>query len=503
MPILELRQICKSFPGVKALDGVTLEFHAGQIHGLLGENGAGKSTAIKIITGLHQPDAGQVFLRGIAVNFRDPRAASAAGIGFVPQEISVISDASVAENIMIDKLITRRGVIDWAAVRFQARRHMDRVGLDVPEDTLVDTLSAAQKQLTQLAKALAANVSVLVLDEPTSSLTLHEAARLFERLYELRAEGVAIIFVSHKLEEVFAICDRVSVLWDGKFVASHATAEVTPAGAVAMMLGREGNSEGFGCLHPDWNNKVLEAENLIQRGRIHGVSFALHRGEILGFYGLVGSGRTEVARLLIGEERLSDGHVRIAGRPVHIDSVRESLYEHRLGYVSENRQEEGLFLEESVQNNLGVLALPRLRSSRGPWISERAETALAKQWVNVLDVRPPTPGRRAGSFSGGNQQKLSIGKWLAADCDILIIDEPTVGVDIGAKRQIHQLIWDLAAKENRSIILISSDLPEIVQLANRLLVFRSGKIVGEVRDIDRSAKSYNDVSREIAPFFTV
>jgi ribose transport system ATP-binding protein len=500
--MLELRNLSKSFPAVRALDGVSLTIRAGEIHGLVGENGAGKSTAIKIMTGIHQPDGGEILLNGVPLRLRDYCDSVAQGIGIVNQEICVIPDASVAENIMIDKLVTRGlGVIDWPATFREAQRHMARVGLDVPPDQLVRGLSAAQKQLIQIAKALAVDVKVLVLDEPTSSLTEHETRRLFALLRGLREKGVALLFVSHKLDEIFALCDCVSVLRDGRLVGTRKTSALTPRELVAMMIGRESNDDHLGRLSPDWSVEVLRAEDIVRRGLADGISFTLHRGEILGFYGLVGSGRTELARVLIGEEPMDSGRLSIRGKVADIRSVGQSLYQHRLGYVSENRKEEGLFLDDSVQTNLAVAVWPTLRHVVTRRIDAAAEEAVAQRYVDAMSIRAASLAQRAGNLSGGNQQKVSIGKWLAADCDILIIDEPTVGVDVSAKQQIHQLIWNLAAREGRSVILISSDLPELVRLANRMLVFRAHRVVGEVRDIDTLRKSYADVSAEIAPHF--
>jgi ribose transport system ATP-binding protein len=499
--VLELRHISKSFPGVHALVDVSLEFRAGEIHGLIGENGAGKSTAIKLMTGLHSPDTGEIVLDRHPVTFPDHRAALVQGIGLVPQELQVIPDASVAENVMLDKLVTHRfGAIDWPATERAAAVHLARVGLDVPPEQPARGLSAARKQLLQIAKALSAKVRVLILDEPTSSLTEHEAHRLFALLRELRDQGVAIIFVSHKLEEVLGLCDRVSVLRDGRFVATRETAQLTSVELVQLMIGRECNDDHLGPLSPDPAVEVLRAEHLVRAGHADDVSFVLHRGEILGFYGLVGAGRTEVARLLIGEEPMDSGRVLIRGQVAVIRNAGHALYGHRLGYVTENRKEEGLFLDDSVQTNLTLAVWPRLRRAWNRCIDSAAETVVARRFVDALQIRPPTLEQRVRHLSGGNQQKVSLGKWLAADCDILIIDEPTVGVDIGAKRQIHELIWNLAAKEGKSVILISSDLPEIVRVAHRLLVFREHRIVGEVREIDVQRKSYAEVSREIAPY---
>ena len=360
--MLELQGVSKFFPGVRALDGVSLEFRAGEIHGLIGENGAGKSTAIKIMTGIHQPDEGRILFDGAPVTLASYRESLAMGIGIVHQELHVFPDASVAENIMIDKLITRRfGRVDWPVVRREAKKHMDRVGLDVEPDRLVRGLSAAQKQLIQIAKALSAEVKVLLLDEPTSSLTEHEARRLFALLRELRKEGAALILVSHKLEEIFALCDRVSVLRDGRFVGTRETSRLTTLKLVEMMIDRECNDDHLGVLSPDWNTEVLRAERIVRQGKARGVSFSLHQGEILGFYGLVGSGRTELARILIGEDAMDSGRIVIRGVDARIRNVGESLYRHRMGYVTENRKEEGLMLDDGVQTNLTLPVWPRIR----------------------------------------------------------------------------------------------------------------------------------------------
>ncbi|MDQ8179370.1 sugar ABC transporter ATP-binding protein [Pelagicoccus sp. SDUM812005] len=499
--MLELRNITKTFPGVRALDSVSMRFRAGEIHGLIGENGAGKSTAIKVVTGIHQPDTGEIWYDGKRVVLENYRDSLAKGIGIVHQELHVIPDASVAENIMIDKLIANRwGIIDWESVYREARRYMEIVGLEVSPETMASGLSAAQKQQIQIAKALSADVRVLLLDEPTSSLTEHEAKRLFVVLNELRQKGVALIFVSHKLEEVFEICDRVTVLRDGLFVGEREVEGLTQAELISMMIGRTCNDEHLGVLNPDFSEVALEARKIVRAGKAKGASFKLHRGEVLGFYGLVGSGRTELARILIGEDRMDSGEVLVRGERVSIESVEECLYRHRIGYVTENRKEEGLFLENPILSNVALPVWPRIRNAVTRRIDEVLERSTANRYAEAMSVKTPSLDQVVGALSGGNQQKVSIGKWLAADCDILIIDEPTVGVDVGAKEQIHTLIWKLAAEQGKSIIVISSDLPEIVRMANRILVFREQEIVGEVKDIDTEAKSYEQVSEAIGKY---
>jgi ribose transport system ATP-binding protein len=336
-----------------------------------------------------------------------------------------------------------------------------------------------------------------LLDEPTSSITEHEAAKLFAVLRQLKTQGVAIVFVSHKFDEVYEISDRVSVLRDGQLVGSKTLADLPREELVEMMIGRAAVVESYGVLPADRNEEVLRVEKLAGRGQLHGASFSLYAGEILGFYGLVGAGRTELARLVVGAERVERGVVYIRGEAVRINSVADSLYRHNMGYITENRKEEGLLLDSPVKTNLGITIWQRIASRFSRRIDDRAETAAAKALLSALDIRSTGLGQVVEQLSGGNQQKVSIGKWLAAGCDILIIDEPTVGVDIGAKAQIHRLIWDLAAKEGKAIILISSDMPEIIGLAGRILVFKDQQIVHEIAGIQERALRYDEVSREI------
>ncbi len=501
--MLELRGIRKRFPGVQALDGVTLQFAPGEIHAVVGENGAGKSTLIKVITGIEQPDEGEVLFDGAPLRFRDYRDSLARGIDVVSQEIQIIPESTVAENIMLDKLVTygRTGIIDWKAVESIARRYLDLVGLAaLPPDAVIKHLSAAHKQLVQIAKALAADARVLLLDEPTSSLTEHEAGNLFRILRDLRGRGVTIIFVSHKVEEVFALCDTVSVLRDGRHVGTRPIAELEPADLVQMMIGREIVQAHLGRLEVDRDREMLRADHVVRAGKIDNVSFTLYEGEILGFYGLVGAGRTELARILIGEDTLDGGAVYVQGVEARIRSVADCLERYRIGYVTENRKEEGLLLQSPVTTNVTITVWPRLRGRLSRVISRSGELALTQRMIQALSIRTTGPYQKTEELSGGNQQKICISKWLAADCDILIIDEPTVGVDIGAKEQIHQLIWNLAKNERKAIILISSDMAEVIKVASRILVFRDRRVVGEIEDVDDGSRTYEQVSAAIGRY---
>lgn len=495
--MLELKSICKRFPGVRALDDVSLQFAPGEIHALVGENGAGKSTAIKIIAGIYQPDSGQIVYETRPLHFRSYRDSLAMGIDIVNQEIQVVSRSSIAENIMLDKMITygKTGIINWRKVNRVARKYMDLVGLGFPPTTVVGDLSVAHKQLVQIAKALAAQARVLLLDEPTSSLTEHEAQNLFRILRDLKESGVTIIFVSHKFEEVFALCDKVSVLRDGRHVGTRRIADLTQNELIQMMIGRACKDEHLGTLDVNHDRELLRADHVVRRNKAEDVSFTLYEGEVLGFYGLVGAGRTELARVLIGEDALDSGAIYVRGKRATIRSVADSLYRYRIGYVTENRKEEGLWLMAPLQRNVTVTIWRDIvnRVTRG--IRGKAERAITGRMVRALDIRTTGLNQKTEDLSGGNQQKVSISKWLAADCDVLIVDEPTVGVDVGAKEQIHQLIWNLAKKQRKAVILISSDMPEIIKISSRILVFKDHKIVAELAGIHE--KTYDEVSADI------
>jgi ribose transport system ATP-binding protein len=499
--MLEVRSISKSFPGVKALDGVSVSFAPGTIHALLGENGAGKSTLMKIICGIYAPDRGELFLDGRPLHLRSTFDALANRISIVHQEIQVVPRASIAENIMLDKLDRyRRGLgIDWKRLRREAKVFTDMVELELRPETPVGMLSAAQKQLTQIARALSDGAEILLLDEPTSSLTLHEADHLFELLRRLKSQGVTIVFVSHKLEEVMALCDVVTVLRDGKLMGTRSRAELTKDQIIAMMIGRTTFEEFRGLLPVDYTCPVLEVRGL-RSELFDGIDLTLWQGEILGLYGLVGSGRTELAKTLIGEHRHDSGTVLVRGKPAHIGSVAESLQRYRIGYVSENRKEEGLILGATVTANLTITIWSRLASRLLRVLRPRREVEQALKIIQRLDIKTPGPLQVLNNLSGGNQQKVSIGKWLVADCDILILDEPTIGVDVGAKEYIHDLIWKMAKEEGKSIILISSDMPELVKLARRILVFKNYRIVGELSDLNQEEHSLEETSLRIGAF---
>ena len=468
----------KAFPGVKALDDVSLTLKAGSIHALLGENGAGKSTLIKIITGVHRADSGTVTLDGEEVHFSSPRDAIARGIAAVHQERNLIPRFSVGENIMLERLPARGGLVDYARVRAEARRHMAPLGLDIDPDTPVGQLSVARMQLVEIAKALSLHARLLVLDEPTASITPHETETLFRLLKELRDDGCAILFVSHKLDEVFEICDSVTVLRDGRNACQSRPLEgLDRAAVVKLMIGREEAAVRR-------TERTAEGEPILS---LRGVSSELghqdvdldvRAGEIVGLYGLVGAGRSELAKAIIGAARVTAGEVRVEGKPVAIDSVATALAKHRIGYVSEDRKHEGLILMHSVRRNVAVTVWRRIARALG-FLPDRAEREAVMPYIERLKVRTPSLAQPVALLSGGNQQKISVAKWLAAGVRVLIIDEPTVGIDIQTKGYLHELIHELAAG-GTAIILISSDMPEMISLADRIVVMGDFRVLGEI-----------------------
>lgn len=495
--MLEVRNITREFPGVKALDDVSVQFHTGEIHALMGENGAGKSTLMKIITGIYKPDMGGVYLDGKKIELKSYKDSINYDISMVHQEIQVIPQATVAENIVLDKIekFQKGGRVDWKGIHETAKKYLEMVELNVQPTDIIGDMTAAQKQLIQIAKALSSNAKYILLDEPTSSLTNVEADNLFRILRRLKEQGCSLIFVSHKMEEVMELCDKVTVLRDGRVTGSKMIKEITRQELVKMMIGREENIEHKGFLDIK-DEIVLDARHIGKAGLFNDVSLTLRKGEILGLYGLVGAGRTEFARLLAGADRMDTGEIYINGKKAKINSMVDAVYKYKLGYVTENRKEEGLILPFSVKDNMVLLTLKDLAGAAGK-ISEGKGIQQTQSMIDKFSIKTPTMDTTIENLSGGNQQKVSIGKWLLAGCDILIIDEPTVGVDVGAKAQIHDIIWKLAKEEGKSIILISSDMTEMITLARRIVVFKDFHINGEIENLNDRVYEYSEVSEKL------
>jgi ribose transport system ATP-binding protein len=488
--MLTAEGLVKTFPGVRALDGASLRLSAGSVHALLGENGAGKSTLVKILTGVYRPDGGVVTLGGETVSFAGPIDALHAGIGVVHQERNLVPEFSVAENVMLHHLPRRLGLVARRRMREEARRCLDLLDLDLDPDTPVSALSVAQAQLVEIAKALSLDNRVLLLDEPTASLTGDEAARLYAIVRKLTASGHSVVLVSHKLEEVFAVADTVTVLRDGRSVAeAQPLADYTRGQVVDLMVGRAYASIALDDRTVDASaTPSLELRNVATSRGHRDISLIVRPGEILGLYGLVGAGRTELAKSLLGLDRITAGDVLVHGKPAHIRSVGEALRVHKMGYVTEDRKTEGVFLEQPITRNIGVTVWRRL--AKAGLIPDAAERRVVAEYTQALGIRASSPRQLAGQLSGGNQQKVSLAKWLAANCDILIVDEPTVGIDVRTKAAFHEIIAKLAG-QGMAILLISSDLPEVVTLADRIAVMADFAICGELandHDYDRMSQ---------------
>jgi ribose transport system ATP-binding protein len=496
-PRLEMRGIRKAFPGVQALDGVSLTLHAGEIMALLGENGAGKSTLIKVLTRLYQAEEGSIFLDGTEVRFASPHEAHAAGIAHVPQERNLIPRFSVGENIMLEALPRRAFAIDYEAVHREAQKWLDMLHVAVDSRTQVSDLSVAQMQLVEIARAISRQGRILVLDEPTASITPHEARVLFDILRQLRDQGVAIIYVSHKLEEVFELCDTIMVLRDGRNAGPRTSVkDIDRDALITLMVGRAQVTHELPPRDQPRGEVALELRDVTTSSGAANVALSVYRGEILGIYGLVGAGRSELARSIIGVDRVLAGEILLDGKLARIRSAGEALDRYGIGYVSENRKEEGLILLHSVMSNISITIWRRLQNVLG-WISGRAERAAVEPYAAQLEIKTPSLSTPVGSLSGGNQQKVSLAKWLTAAVRVLIIDEPTVGIDVRTKANLHDLIWKLAG-ERMAIILITSDMPEMVRLADRIVIMRAGRITGEIEN----SHEYAEVSQQIMGFIS-
>src|SRR4051812_41154379 len=441
-PIFHIQHVSKSFGGVHALQDVHFEIFPGEVHALLGENGAGKSTLIKIITGVYQPDAGELFLAGNPIRFANTREAQKLGIAAIYQEPSLFPDLDIAENIMVGRQPIGRLGVDWKRMYQEASALLQRLGLALDPRTKARELSVAQQQIVEIARALSINAKVLIMDEPTSSLTLREVEDLFAIVRQLRQAGTAIVFISHRLEELFALADRVTILRDGTYVGTRPMSGVTTEELIRMMVGRT-----LGELFPKQavqpGEVVLEVEGLGVEGAFSDVSFELRRGEIVGMSGLIGAGRTNVARALFGTEPATAGTIKIDGKPVTIKNP-DAAMALGIGYVPEDRKEHGLVLAMSIADNITLPVLPRF--ARRGWLDQRRALASAKFSSNQLEVKMTGVDQKAGQLSGGNQQKVVLAKWLATKPRLLILDEPTRGIDVGTKAAVHRLMSNLAAE---------------------------------------------------------
>jgi len=475
-PVLELRHIRKAFAGVVALEDATLTLHSAQVHALVGENGAGKSTLIKVLAGVHTPDAGQILQYGRPVQFHNPAQARDAGVAVIYQEPTLFPDLSVAENIFMGRhpIDSRTRRVRWIALYAEVRALLLQVGLDLDPRERVRGLSVADQQLVEVAKALSLKARILVMDEPTAALTPSEVERLFAIVRRLRGQGVAVVFIGHRLDEIFVLADQITVLRDGVGLGTWPAAELTTDQVIALMVGRD-----LKTLYekaPATPGAVsLRVENLRRQGVFEGISFSVRSGEIVGLAGLVGAGRTEVARAIFGIDKLDSGKVWLKEQAVHFASARSAVRA-GLAYVPEDRQSQGLVLPLPISQNI---TLPLLREmARGGFLRPARERAVSQDYANRLRLRARSVRQAVRELSGGNQQKVVISKWLATRPIVLILDEPTRGIDVGAKAEVHRLMGELAAG-GLAILMISSDLPEILAMSDRILTMREGRLVGE------------------------
>ena len=480
-PRLEMRNVSKTFPGVKALDNVQLKAWGGEVLALMGENGAGKSTLMKILSGAHQADAGsEILIDGQPVTITDPIAAKRLGISIIYQELALAPNLTVAENIYLGMEPSRGGRIDRRAMHEGCRAVLDRLGAPFRPGTIVGSLSIAEQQLVEIARALQAKSKILVLDEPTTALSSRETERLFALVRQLRAEGIALIYISHRMGEVYELADRVSVLRDGGYVSTLTRDELSAESLVKMMVGRDLSSfyKKEHDPHGSRGDVILEVRGVTDGGRrVKPCSFRLHRGEVLGIAGLVGSGRTELARLIYGADARAGGDILLAGDAVLIRAPEDAIAA-GIAYLTEDRKGLGLFLDLSCGTNIN-LGVIRRDAGRGGVLNLATARRRAEGAFQALRVRAASPQVAVGSLSGGNQQKVLLSRWLETGPRVLILDEPTRGVDIGAKSEIYRIIDDLA-KRDIGVIVISSELPEIIGVCDRVLVMREGQIAGEV-----------------------
>lgn len=498
--LLRAEHISKGFPGVQALDNVSFEVYEGEVHGLVGENGAGKTTLVHVLSGAYQRDAGHIQFAGDDVELRNPHEAAQLGIAVVHQEAALAPTLSIADNVFLGHIPSSRlGLVRQQQINDEASKLLASLGIRMDVRRNVEHLTSSEQQLVEIAKALSHRARLVMMDEPNSSLAAIETERLFDTIERLRSEGIATVFVSHRLSEVFHICDRITVLRDGKRIATVDKEATSIGEVIKMMVGREMRVEPRDRGHAR-GEPVLEARGLEHGSEVRGVSFTLHAGEILGFAGLVGAGRTAMAMTLFGALAATAGEVFVDGQRIHISSPRDAV-QRGFGFLPEDKKLQGLFLNMAVRENVSMAILPEL--ARVGFLDQGKERSVASEYVDRLAIQTPSIEQIVANLSGGNQQKVVMSRWLAMRPRVLILDEPTQGIDVGAKAEIHDIISDLAA-QGMGIILISSELPELLALSHRLLVMKEGRIVGEYpwtealsEDIMRSALQGSARSSEI------
>jgi ABC-type sugar transport system ATPase subunit len=482
-PLLRMRGISKAFPGVQALSGVDVTLHAGEVLALLGENGAGKSTLIKILGGAHAHDEGEVSIEGKPALIDSPQASQAAGIGIIYQEFNLVPSLTARENIFLGQEPARVSFIPQQEETDRARELFARIGVEIDPGTLCRDLTVAQQQVVEIAKALAQEARIIVMDEPTAALTPREVEGLLKVMRELRAQGIGIIYISHRLDEIDAIADRVTVLRDGAHVTTRAKAGLARDEMIELMVGRSLDKE-FPPHDCQPGAVRLAVKNLSRGNQVRDVSFELHAGEIVGLTGLVGAGRSETARLIFGADKKEDGTVELDGQPIRATSPRDAIHA-GICLLTEDRKSQGLVLGQTVQENFG---LPNLQQfTRAGLINRQAESDAFAKFVKQIPIKVSDHEQLARNLSGGNQQKVVLAKWLQRNADVVIFDEPTRGIDVGAKFEIYQLIHQLS-DDGKAVLMISSELPEILGMSDRILVMNEGRLTGEITDVPHATQ---------------
>jgi ribose transport system ATP-binding protein len=472
-PLLVMSRITKSFPGVLALNNVRFDVRRGEVHALVGENGAGKSTLMKVLSGVYQADSGEILFKGQTVHFRNTRQSQAAGITTIYQELNQVPQLSVTENIFLGSEFMRAGLIQWSEMHEQARALLAKLHLDIDPRIAVGTLGVGQQQMVEVAKALHHKADLIIMDEPTSSLSIREIDYLFGIIKELQATGVAIVYISHHLEETFAIADRITVLRDGVYVTTQRSSELDVDKLIRLMVGRD-LSEKFPKEIGERGREVLRVEGLTQGNRLKDISFSAYGGEVLGIAGLVGAGRTELVRAIFGADRFDAGTIYVDGKAVTVHNPRDAI-RNGIALLTEDRKRQGLVLTMSTGNNISMAVLGRL--TRGLFTSRAKEHDLAQGFIESLSIKASSQDQLAINLSGGTQQKVVLSKWMATQPRVLIFDEPTRGIDVGAKVEIYKLINDLA-RQGVAILVISSELPEVLGMSDRILVIHEGSVAG-------------------------
>lgn len=481
---MELKNVTKYFPGVVALNGMSFQVKAGEIHGLIGENGAGKSTLIKVLTGVYQPEVGEIIVDGRHQILSNPNVAKQVGVGCVYQELNIVPELSITDNLFINSYIKKGPLLDYATMNKKAAEVMEQLGVPINPQTICGTLGIGMQQAVEIGKSILSDARLIIMDEPSSSLSAKEVEQLMKTINMLRKKGIAIIFVSHKLEEIFEVCDCVTVIRDGQHISTKPVEEMTKDSLIADMVGRS-LEDLFPKVVAKKGEEFIRVENLNSVGVLHNVSFAARAGEVLGFAGLVGAGRTETMRAIFGVDERDSGDIYIHGKKVDIKNPRDAI-NHKVAFLTEDRKGEGLILNDSVLNNLHLATIDKNKKYNF-FIDDKANKEVALTNVDTYKIKTPTVETAVGTLSGGNQQKVVIGKWVNTDADIYIFDEPTRGIDVGAKIEVYNVMNKLV-KDGKCVIMISSELPEILGMSDRVIIMREGRIMGE---IDREGDNFN------------